>query len=76
MVHVDHLKPFIGRKHPRNWLTEPQEVVEPRQEPAPGNNLPSDQEHEGSGGTYNEIPVQIRSRRERMVKPREVYSPE
>ena len=76
VVHVDHLKPFIGRKHPRNWLTEPQEVVEPQQEPAPGNNLPSGQEHEGSGGTYNEIPVQIRSRRERMVKPREVYSPE
>ena len=50
VVHVDHLKPFIGRKHPRNWLTEPQEVVEPQQEPAPGNNLPSDQEHEGSGG--------------------------
>ena len=49
VVHVDHLEPFIGRKHPRNWLTEPKKVVEPQQEPAPGDNLPLDQEHDVPG---------------------------
>ena len=83
VVLVDHLKPFVGTKHPRNWLSEPRILpstgrVEIQQGVPTGESVPLNQETEGEGpqGTFNEIPVQIRSRRERVVKPREVYSPE
>ena len=66
VVHVDHLKPFAGTKHPRNWLhrnteTENLPVNEPEHEPIPSREPDS--------------PVLIRTRRGRQVKPREIYSP-
>ena len=83
VVLVDHRKPFVGTKHPRNWLLEPRILpstgrVEIQKGVPTGESVPLNQETEGEGpqGTFNEIPVQIRGRRERVVKPREVYSPE
>ena len=71
-VHVDDIKPFEGKRHPKSWLDqpsiEPPVVVPHEQENEPRNQPPLQR--------INDSPVQIRSRRERPVKPRLMYSPE
>lgn len=61
-VHVDHLKPFSGTKHPKSWLNVSENPV--MEEP------PEIPEH------AQETPVAIRTRGGRLVKPRDIYSPE
>ena len=61
-VHVDHLKPFVGTKHPKSWLNMPQMS---EQEEISENFEPSYQ-----------TPVAVRTRTGRLVKPRDIYSPE
>ena len=64
--------PFEGKRHPKSWLDqpsiEPRVVVPHEPENEPRNQPPL--EH------INDSPVQLRSRRERPVKPRLMYSPE
>lgn len=63
---MDHLKPFAGTKHPRNWLHRNTETE----------NLPvNEPEHEQIPSREPDSPVLIRTRRGRQVKPREIYSP-
>ena len=72
-VHVDDIKPFIGKKHPKSWSDEPVEnetgiIVEPSE-------ITSESEERHFPVRSGESPVQIRTRRERPVKPRLIYSP-
>ena len=65
VVHVDQMKPFQGAKHPKNWLREAEAVPDVAgSDPSVSESVPS------------EMPVQIRSRRGRIVKPRGIYSPD
>ena len=70
VVHVDQLKPFHGVKHPKNWLREP-EIMPDTEGDGPQTLMHDKNEKQVS----SEMPVQIRSRRERVVKPRDIYSP-
>ena len=60
VVHVDQLKPFQGRRHPDNWLRDSEREPE----------LP------GPQPIQQETPMPVRSRRGRVIRPRQIYSPE
>ena len=71
-VHVDDIKPFIGERHPKSWLDEPvRNEAENTTEPVDINTEP---DIIPITERTRESPVQIRSRRERPVKPRLRYS--
>ncbi|MEW8486835.1 MAG: hypothetical protein AB2705_16775 [Candidatus Thiodiazotropha sp.] len=70
VVHVDQLKPFHGVKHPINWLREPE--IMPDTE---GDGPQTLTHYKNEKQVSSEMPVQIRSRRERVMKPRDIYSP-
>ena len=72
-VHVDDIKPFIWKKHPKSWLDEPVEneseiIVEPSE-------IASESEERHFPVRSGDSPVQIRTRREGPVKHRLIYSP-
>ena len=58
VVHVDQLKPFQGRKHPENWLRERE--MEP--------------ESPGPQPIQQETPILVRSRRGRVIRPRDLLT--
>ena len=61
-VHVDHLKPFVGTKHPKSWLNMPKMSEQ-------------GEIYENFEPSY-QTPVAVRTRTGRLVKPRDIYSPE
>ena len=60
--HVDHLKPFIGPKHPRNWSLETPQIS-------------FDNENESEDFDPPITLMVIHTRRGRPVRPRDRYSP-
>lgn len=75
VVHVDHLKPFLGSKHPENWLKGTRNVPDMCEKEKETTIVGERENTQVSQSPNSKMPVTIRSRRERTVKPRILYSP-
>ena len=69
VVHVDHLKPFSGSKHPENWLKGTRNVPNMYEKEKETPIVRERENTQVSQSLNSEMPVTIRSRRERTVKP-------
>ena len=90
-VHVDDMKPFEGLRHPVSWLDldtfNEQPIEEDNQNLPVENQTPEagemqaeaeiqNRESEITGELPYVTPVPLRTRRGRLIKPRQIYSPE
>ena len=80
IVHVDHLKPYLGRNQPENWLLQPSILQNTNTTHDLSNsdhfNDNTDKTHDTSFiPVSSSTPVPVRTRTGRVVKPRDRYSP-
>ena len=71
VVHVDHLKPYEGRKTLHNWLNDEPSLLLSDSESDLENEIENSENYENS----SPLTSPKRTRRGRIIKPRQIYSP-
>ena len=74
-VHVDHLKPYVGRNPPQSWLQSDDEDDLSDADERVDDDDESDDVGDDADDDAPSTPVVQTTRRGRVVKPREIYSP-
>lgn len=76
VVHVDHLKPYLGKNPPNNWLLEQSHLTDTQTSTQNETNENTSQIQDTNfTPVIFSTPVPVRTRTGRIVKPRNIYTP-